>query len=217
MDLSKGFFFIQLYQDGHPSKTQRNIQIVSAAPILGQKNAVHDELKTIEPNSLIRLEATVTRRKAKPAQKTEENSGEIQDIELVPTKVSCLSRFSTETIYTKDTNFPPEQRHLQLRSQPMTRRALVFRHNVMKQLRESLQADGFIEIETPILFKPTPEGAREFLVPTRHEGKAYALVQSPQQLKQMLQAATIPKYFQFAKCFRDEDLRADRQPEFTQV
>lgn len=131
--------------------------------------------------------------------------------------IRVLNATPRTLIVTPEVMFKPTQRHYQIRYHPELQARLKFRSWLKGELSQSLLKKGFTDVETPSLFKSTAEGAREFLVPTRQKGKAYALVQSPQQYKQVLMAAGITRYMQWARCFRDEDSRADRQPEFTQL
>ena len=143
------------------------------------------------------------------------------DIELLPEQLNILNRadvlpFPLDSDPSNE-DLRLSHRYFDLR-RPHLARNLRMRHRVTKATRDYLDEQGFVEIETPILSKSTPEGARDFLVPSRlAPGKFYALPQAPQQYKQLLMVGGIEKYFQIAKCFRDEDLRADRQPEFTQI
>src|SRR5216684_708010 len=143
------------------------------------------------------------------------------DIEVVPSRLQILNR-ADELPFQLDAEIHNEDLRLTYRyydlRRPRLARNLQLRHRAAKATRDYLDSQGYIEIETPILSKSTPEGARDFLVPSRlMPGKFYALPQAPQQYKQLLMVGGVEKYFQIAKCFRDEDLRADRQPEFTQI
>lgn len=144
-------------------------------------------------------------------------------IEVMVNQLTILNASKTPPFYMNrddvaiDEVLRMRHRYLDLR-RPQMQRNMILRHRTIKFIRDYLDETGFVEIETPILFKTTPEGARDFLVPSRLQpGKFYALPQSPQQLKQMLMVAGYEKYFQIARCFRDEDLRGQRQPEFTQL
>ncbi|MBQ4339824.1 MAG: aspartate--tRNA ligase [Firmicutes bacterium] len=144
------------------------------------------------------------------------------DVEIFADGLTIYSEAETPPIYIKDDddvgeNLRLKYRFLDLRK-PHMQNNLMFRHKITKCVRNFFDGEGFVDVETPMLIKPTPEGARDYVIPSRvNQGSFYALPQSPQMFKQILMVAGTDRYYQIAKCFRDEDLRADRQPEFTQI
>lgn len=179
-----------------------------------------DELASIRPEFVVKVQGTVESRKAAKGKKT---PSPLETVEVRATSITVLSRSKTPPfeIQNEDRQAREElrmkYRYLDLRHRRMTRN-LTLRHNVIRFIREYLSNQRFLEIETPYLTKGTPEGAREYIVPSRNfPGTFYTLPQSPQQFKQLLMVGGIERYFQIARCFRDEDTRIDRQPEFSQL
>jgi aspartyl-tRNA synthetase len=178
----------------------------------------HETARQVRGEYVLQIVGTVVAR----AEDTVNPNMETGDIEVQAEQVRILNPSKTPPIEISGEREANEEvrmryRYLDLRRQRMQRNMLL-RHRALMYIRNFLDDRGFVEIETPILFKSTPEGARDYLVPSRvHPGKFFALPQSPQQLKQLLMVAGYERYFQIARCFRDEDQRGDRQPEFTQL
>ncbi len=178
----------------------------------------HSIAEEVRSEYVLQVEGTVHERGDERANPNLETG----EVEVMASNVTILNRARPLPFEIAGSSEPDETlrlkyRYLDLR-RPRMQRNIILRHRMVKFIRDYLDARDFIEIETPILIKSTPEGARDYLVPSRvHPGEFYALPQSPQQLKQILMVAGMGRYFQIARCFRDEDLRADRQPEFTQL
>lgn len=178
---------------------------------------VHSTFEKLRSEFVITVKGKITKR---PPETYNEKYATGQ-VEMYPEAIEILSEAKVLPFTLEDENVSEDirlkYRYLDIRNQKMLNN-LVTRHNIVTAARNYLNSQNFLEVETPILMKTTPEGARDYLVPSRvHEGKFYALPQSPQIYKQLLMVGGLEKYYQIAKCFRDEDLRADRQPEFTQI
>ncbi|MBG6060753.1 aspartyl-tRNA synthetase [Flavobacterium sp. CG_9.1] len=180
------------------------------------EKSVFELAKTLGREFVIQVKGTVIEREAKNKNMT------TGDIEILVTELTILNASLTPPFTIEDETDGGEDirmkyRYLDIRRNPV-KNSLMFRHKVAMEVRKYLSDLDFCEVETPYLIKSTPEGARDFVVPSRmNEGQFYALPQSPQTFKQLLMVGGMDKYFQIVKCFRDEDLRADRQPEFTQI
>ena len=186
-----------------------------AADITNNKN-LFKTIKTINREFVIKISGIVKERSSK---NKNINTGEI---EIIINKINILSSSETPPFTIEKNTDGGEElrlkyRYLDLRRKNMSEN-IILRHKIASETRNFLIKNNFLEIETPFLIKSTPEGARDFIVPSRlNTGEFYALPQSPQTFKQLLMVAGFDKYFQLVKCFRDEDFRADRQPEFTQI
>ena len=178
---------------------------------------VHDKAEDLRPEFVIKVEGKVERRPSG----TENSKMPTGAVEIRAEKVEVLNKAATPPFEVNDNISVTEESRLKYRyidlRRPAMQKSLRLRHKVCKIARDYFDERNFVEVETPILTKSTPEGARDYLVPSRvNPGMFYALPQSPQLFKQILMVSSFDRYFQIAKCFRDEDLRADRQPEFTQ-
>lgn len=172
--------------------------------------------ETLKNEYVVALTGVITERESKnPNMETGDIELEVTNIEVLNTANDLPFEISDTTTALEDTRL--KYRYLDIRRNTIKEK-LIIRHKIMAATREFLDGEDFVEVETPVLCKSTPEGARDYLVPSRvNNGKFYALPQSPQLFKQLLMVGGMERYFQIAKCFRDEDLRADRQPEFTQI
>ncbi len=177
---------------------------------------VFSKAETLGREFVIQVKGTVIERESKnPNMATGEIEILVEELTILNTAQTPPFTIEDETDGGEDIRM--KYRYLDIRRNPV-KNSLLFRHKVAMEVRNYLSKEGFIEVETPVLIKSTPEGARDFIVPSRmNEGQFYALPQSPQTFKQLLMVGGMDKYFQIVKCFRDEDLRADRQPEFTQI